>query len=313
MNQVPVYTVVVLIGVLTAVTFKFFFFSSATTTPNHPRKDSAILITGCSRGIGKTMADELARLGYTVLGAVRSQSSYGALEAEGKQAMIDGGGGGGTILPIHLDVSNDDQISSAVSRVEAILKERNLELIGIVNNAGINPEADIYSKIWNDGKGQVPDNELADMSVAKRVMDTNVLGVLRVTKAFLPLLTKEAKVGRIILLGSYFGSVSGAMNLSHLYYEASKFAMEGFADGLRRSLRKQEIGVTLLKPGNIQTDMNSVGEVSSDVVSQAVLQVLETSYPPPPRMYPGTVKGYSSWFLCTVFSILPTSITDTLV
>jgi NAD(P)-dependent dehydrogenase (short-subunit alcohol dehydrogenase family) len=249
-------------------------------------------------------------LGYTVLGAVRSQSSYGQIEAEGKAMMIDGGG---TILPIHLDVSSDDQISSAVSRVEAILKERNLELIGIVNNAGINPEADIYSTIWKDGKGTVPDNELADMSVAKRVMDTNVLGVFRVTKAFLPLLAKQAKVGRIILLGSYFGSVSGAMELSHLYYEASKFAMEGFADGLRRSLRKQEIGVTLLKPGNIQTDMNSVGEVSSDVVSQAVLQVLETSYPPPPRMYPGTIKGYSSWFLCTVFSILPTSITDTLV
>jgi NAD(P)-dependent dehydrogenase (short-subunit alcohol dehydrogenase family) len=312
MIQVPVYTAVVLIGVLTSVTFKFFFFSSATTTttPNHPRPNSAVLITGCSRGIGKTVAHELARLGYTVLGAVRSQSSYGQLEAEGKAMMIDGGG---TILPIHLDVSSDDQISSAVSRVEAILKERNLELIGIVNNAGINPEADIYSTIWKDGKGTVPDNELADMSVAKRVMDTNVLGVFRVTKAFLPLLAKQAKVGRIILLGSYFGSVSGAMELSHLYYEASKFAMEGFADGLRRSLRKQEIGVTLLKPGNIQTDMNSVGEVSSDVVSQAVLQVLETSYPPPPRMYPGTIKGYSSWFLCTVFSILPTSITDTLV
>jgi NAD(P)-dependent dehydrogenase (short-subunit alcohol dehydrogenase family) len=311
MIQVPVYTtVVVLIGVLT----KFFFFSSSTTTttPNHPRKDSAVLVTGCSRGIGNTMAHELARLGYTVLGAVRSQSSYGQLEAEGT-AMLDGSSGGGTILPILLDVSSDDQISSAVSRVEAILKERNLELIGIVNNAGINPEADIYSEIWKD-KGRAPDNELADMSLAKRVMDTNVLGVFRVTKAFLPLLTNQAKgVGRIILLGSYFGSVSGALELSHLYYEASKFAMEGFADGLRRSLRKQEIGVTLLKPGNIQTDMNKVGEVSPDVVSQALLQALETSYPPPPRMYPGTIKGYSSWFLCTAFSILPTWITDTLI
>jgi hypothetical protein len=78
--------------------------------------------------------------------------------------------------------------------------------------------------------------------------------VFGVTKAFLPLLTDQAKVGRIILLGSYFGSILGAMELSRylFYYEASK---------LCQSLRKQEIGVTLLKPGNIiQTDMNSAGE-----------------------------------------------------
>jgi hypothetical protein len=60
MIQERVYTAVVLIGVLMGVIFKFFFFSSSTTMPNHPQRDLANLITGCTQGIDKTMAHTLA-------------------------------------------------------------------------------------------------------------------------------------------------------------------------------------------------------------------------------------------------------------
>jgi NAD(P)-dependent dehydrogenase (short-subunit alcohol dehydrogenase family) len=273
--------------------------------PAHPRAQSAVLITGASRGIGKAIADDLSRLGYTVLGSVRSQSSYNAIQGEQPKQ------GGGKILPILLDVTNDLHIPDAVASVQTILKDNNLELVGIINNAGINPEGVAYEKAWDGGKGKVPENVLADINVASNVFDTNVIGTFRVTRSFLPLLKKEN--GRVILIGSYFGSISGALGLSHLYYESSKFAVEGFADGLRRSLAEEGIAVSLIKPGNIATDMNSVEDaVSPDVVSKAVVHALEAKNPRH-RYYPGPVKNYPSWLMCTIFTVLPTWITDKLL
>jgi hypothetical protein len=125
-----------------------------------------------------------------------------------------------------------------------------------------------------------------------------------------------------------FGSLAGAIGLPHVYYEASKHALEGLADGMRRGFQQQQqqkqqqnststsllrpVEVSLIKPGNIQTDMNRYGEVGPDQVTQVVLHALESNHPRH-RYYPGTVKGMSSRFLCTVFDILPTWFTDKLL
>jgi NAD(P)-dependent dehydrogenase (short-subunit alcohol dehydrogenase family) len=226
-------------------------------------------------------------------------------------------------------------MKQAVESVTLILNRPTppLQLIGIINNAGINPEAEQW-KITN-GEDAPPPNALSDPLLAEQVLSTNVLGCIRVTHAFVPLLqqhyhqTKPAtSSSRIVFIGSYFGSLAGAIGLPHVYYEASKHALEGLADGMRRGFQQQQqqkqqqnststsllrpVEVSLIKPGNIQTDMNRYGEVGPDQVTQVVLHALESNHPRH-RYYPGTVKGMSSRFLCTVFDILPTWFTDKLL
>ena len=157
-------------------------------------------------------------------------------------------------------------------------------------------------------KEEKPANVLADPSLSLRVMETNVVGVIRTTRAFLPLLTEN---GRIINIGSYFGSIAGKTGLGHASYEASKFALEGLSDNMRRSLRTdRNIKVCLIKPGNIQTDMNSVyGEVPADVVAKDIYHAVASSQPRA-RYYPGKVQGMSCRLVCFIFEMLPSSITD---
>ena len=154
-------------------------------------------------------------------------------------------------------------------------------------------------------KGETPPSALAEPSVASRVLETNVVGVLRVTRAFLPLLVES---GRIVNMGSYFGSIAGKTGLGHAAYEASKFALEGVSDNMRRSLTRQH--VSLIKPGNIQTDMNAkFGEVPAVVVARDVQHAIASAQPRA-RYYPGTVQGMPCRLVCWIFEMLPTSITD---
>jgi NAD(P)-dependent dehydrogenase (short-subunit alcohol dehydrogenase family) len=269
------------------------------------RVKSAVVVTGASRGIGKTIAAHLSLLGYTVFGSVRSQSSYDELKRSQSSTVPKG-----IIIPIIFDVTNDEQIAAAVVSIQKICQEKNLQLVGIVNNAGINPEGETLAKLYAEGKD--PENAMTDIGTVSRVLDTNVVGCFRVTRAFLPLLTRDGR-SRVVLVGSYFGTIAGALGLPHLAYETSKFALEGLADGLRRSLRTEKIGVSLIKPGNIQTDMNSeAGETPPLVVSNDVLAALEAKRPSP-RYYPGMVKGLPCSSICGFFDYFPTWFTDSQV
>ena len=143
------------------------------------------------------------------------------------------------------------------------------------------------------------------------VMATNVVGVGRTCRAFLPLL-RESGAGRLVLIGSYFGSIAGALGAGHLYYEASKHAVEGMADNLRRSEAAHGAGVrvSLVKPGNIVTGMNPkpYGEDEPAVVVRAVRHALG---PAPKRRYlAGRVKGWPVGLLCWTFTHMPSWLTD---
>lgn len=269
--------------------------------PAHDPSTSAILITGGSRGIGRSTADYLFSKGYSVLVTVRKQSQYDELvEAFHKSNK-------GSPYPVLLDVTNDSQVPAAMKQLRAFLTEHNKKLVALVNNAGINPEGEKMTEAYS--KGQPPEAVLADPSVGSRVFETNVVGVGRITKACLPLLTKG---GRIVNIGSYFGSIAGKGGLCHCYYEASKFALEGMTANMRRTLKEEKgIIVSLIKPGNIDTEMNSVGEVSADVVAMDIEHAI-ASPRPRPRYYPGLVKGYSAKNLCLMFEMLPTWLTDKL-
>eukprot|EP00536_Pseudo-nitzschia_multiseries_P014340 jgi/Psemu1/214397/e_gw1.688.5.1 len=278
-------------------------------TPDKRRK-CAVLITGASRGIGKTVALQLSSLGYTVFGNVRSQSSFDELMARNDDAERSTDTAG-TIIPLKFDVTDDEGIGAAVTKVNTVCGEAGLDFIGIVNNAAINPEGEDISKSFLDENTKYPDNVLSDSKTVMRVMDTNVIGCFRVTRSFLPLLTKEK--GRVILVGSYFGTLAGPLGLPHLAYESSKHALEGLADGLRRGLKDEGIQVSLIKPGNIDTDMNPLGDkVSPQEVSRDILAALEAKKPKA-RYYPGTVKGIPARILCAIFGLLPSSMTDKLL
>jgi NAD(P)-dependent dehydrogenase (short-subunit alcohol dehydrogenase family) len=266
--------------------------------PAHSPTESAVLITGGSRGIGHATAEYLSARGYTIFITVRKMPQ-----------SDESGSSNGKIIPILLDVTNDDHVGPAVLTVTDTLNKSksSLKLVAIVNNAGINPEGDEITR--NKKAGKPNDNQLSDPSVAERVFATNVLGVVRVTKAFLPLLSNG---GRIVHIGSYFGSISGKAGLNHLYYESSKFALEGLSDGMRRSLKAEGISVSLIKPGNIQTEMNQeFGEVGPEVVAKDIYHAI-ASPSPLPRYYPGLVTGYNCHLLCWIFGVLPTWLTDKL-
>ena len=298
---------------IAAVIFSCLWFAGRidSHTPNFTpdqRQKSAVLITGASRGIGKAAALHLSSLGYTVFGNVRSQSSYDKLIASNSERTA---AATGKIIPIKFDVAQDQDMGTAVTEIEKTCKESGLDFVGIINNAGINPEGDAIAKSYMEKDAKGPENKLADTATVTRVMETNVVGCFRVTRSFLPILAKEK--GRVILIGSYFGTLAGPIGLSHVAYESSKHALEGLADGLRRGLKKEGIRVSLIKPGNIDTDMNPLGDkVSPDEVSKDILAALEAKNPRA-RYYPGTVKGIPTRLLCAVFGLLPAFVTDKLL
>lgn len=265
--------------------------------PHKVPGDSAVLITGGARGIGRDTADYLISRGYSVLVTVRKQSQYDEMKAAAEES------GNQTPYPLLFDVTVEEHVPAAMEQLQSFLKEHKKELIAVVNNAGINPEGDQLNESGKTSK----QNKLVDASIGSRTLETNVIGVGRVTKATLPIL---AKGGTIVNIGSYFGSMAGYTGLDHCYYEASKFAIEGMSDNMRRSLKKEGIRVALVKPGNIATSMNTVhGEVSAKCVAIDIEHAV-SSPSPKARYYPGKVGGYPTRFVCWIYDMLPTFISD---
>jgi len=256
----------------------------------------AVLITGGRSGIGRFCAEMLAKKGWTVFVTVRKAADAEAISSEGP------------LVPLVLDVTNDDHFAPALQQLEVALNKRSLKLAAVVANAGINPEGDAYSDA--EEKGEVL-KELAPISVARSVFDTNFMGVARTATTFLPRLREDR--GRFIMIGSYFGTIAGALGLPHLYYESTKFALEGYADGLRRALKSEGVMVSMVKPGNIVTGMNDKhGEDNPKVVADAVNDAISASHPRA-RYYAGRVKSVPMWLICRIFSLLPEALTDCLL
>lgn len=284
------------VAVVAAISLGAYLGSSSKKGPFKDPKKSCVLITGGARGIGRDTANYLISRGYSVIVTVRKQSQYVEMQIAAEESNNQ------TPYPILFDVTKDEHVPTATKQLESFLEQYGKELIAVVNNAGINPEA---------GEGlEKPEvtQLLADPSLGSRVLETNVIGVGGVRKAFLPILSKG---GTIVNIGSYYGSIAGAWCLHHCYYEASKFALEGMTDNMRRSLKKEGIRVVLVKPGNIVTDLNPVGEVSTEVVSKDIERAIASTNPKP-RYYPGKVAGYSCQFICRMYEMLPTSWLDRL-
>jgi len=174
----------------------------------------AVLITGASTGIGRNMAETLAAEGYFVYAGARKQADIDALSA------LD------NIQGIRLDVTVQEEIDAAVETV----RKEGRGLYGLVNNAGVGV------------LGPMIEVDEEDMQFQ---MDVNVFGPYRVTKAFAPLII-ESK-GRITTTGSISGILSGTLFGP---YSMSKHAIEAFTDSLAREMRKFDVHVSVIEPGN---------------------------------------------------------------
>lgn len=186
-----------------------------------------ILITGVSTGIGYSTAVQLIARGYTVFGSVRK-------EADGervREAL------GGRFIPLLFDVTDHEGVKTAVAQLQTHLGEQNLA--GLVNNAGISI------------LGPLMHLDLADF---RRQFEVNLFGLLDITRQCLPLLGARPGApeprGRIINVSSVSGRIAypffGA-------YAASKHALEGLSDSLRRELILYGIDVIVVEPGTTQT------------------------------------------------------------
>jgi len=179
----------------------------------------AVLVTGASSGIGRNIAETLAAEGHYVYAGAR------------KQADIDALSGIDNVTGIRLDVNVQSEIDEAVDFV----RRQGRGLYGLVNNAGVAVIGPLIEIDEDDMQFQ---------------MNVNVFGPYRVTKAFAPLII-ESK-GRITTTGSISGILSGSFFGP---YSMSKHAVEAFTDSLAREMNKFDVRVSVIEPGNYESDI----------------------------------------------------------
>jgi NAD(P)-dependent dehydrogenase (short-subunit alcohol dehydrogenase family) len=183
-----------------------------------------ILITGSSSGIGRATAERFARKGWWVFASMRRPESGAELRALAAQNRW-------RISTPTLDVTRDDSVEGAVGQV---LGETGGQLDVLVNNAGYFAFGSLEETTPDELRAQ---------------LDTNVVGVHRVTRAVLPAMRARG-AGTIVTLGSVSGKV--ALPIVGPYH-ASKWALEGMIEALRLELIPFGIRVVLVEPGPFQT------------------------------------------------------------
>jgi NAD(P)-dependent dehydrogenase (short-subunit alcohol dehydrogenase family) len=171
-----------------------------------------VLITGCSRGIGRESALKLQALGWTVVGTLRGEAGREELEAAGVEVVL-------------MDVTRPDEVTRAVE--------------GIVERHGR-----IDALVANAGRGLFGCFETLEDRQARDLMDVNFFGVLSCAREVLPHLRKSQ--GRLVVISSIAGRRSAP---GSSLYNASKFAIEGWAEGLSYELAPFGVQVVLVEPG----------------------------------------------------------------
>ncbi len=187
----------------------------------------SVVITGTSTGIGWGAAKILLGRGFRVFGSLRKPADAQRLKAEF----------GDDFVPLLFDVTDEAAVYAAAAKVRAALAGETLA--GLVNNAGVAVPGPLL---------EVPIEEF------RRQFEVNLIGVVTVTQAFAPLLGTDAelhgKPGRIVNISSVGGRTATPFVGP---YNASKFALEGLSESLRRELLLFGINVIVVGPGAVVT------------------------------------------------------------
>lgn len=207
-----------LVGLLMAAPVAFAG-STATNAPE-PVAQRAVLVTGASTGIGRKITERLAAEGWFVYAGARKDKDLAELDA------IE------NVQSVRLDVTSAADIAAAV---ETITKAGR-GLYGVVNNAGVAIRAPLVETREED---------------FHYVMDVNVYGPYRITKAFSPLIIAEK--GRVTTISS----ISGILSAPGLgVYSMSKHAIEAFGDALAVEMAPLGVQVSLVEPGNYRSEIS---------------------------------------------------------
>jgi len=199
------------------------------------------VVTGASSGIGEATALRLARTGFDVFAGVRKDE-----DAERAAALHQ------RVTPLKIDVADEASVQAAKEQVG------DGPIAGLVNNAGISVNGPL---------------EFVPLDEWRKQLDVNVIGQVAVTQAFLPGI--RAAKGRIVNIGSVGGII--ALPLFGPY-AASKFALEGITDSLRRELRSHGVQVAIVEPGAIATRIWEKGMAAADELASGMPPEAETVY-----------------------------------
>jgi short-subunit dehydrogenase len=186
-----------------------------------------VLITGATAGIGRQTALHLAKLGHHVIASGRKVAELEKLKAEASGLKLD---------TVELDVTSPASIATAVVTVKALTGGNGPDVL--VNNAGFGVLG--------------PTSEISDAEM-RRQYETNVFGLMAVTRAFLPQMV-ERRAGRVINVSS----VGGRIVLPYFgVYNSTKYAVEALSDAMRYELLPFGIDVCLIEPGVIRTNFEA--------------------------------------------------------
>jgi short-subunit dehydrogenase len=263
-----------------------------------------ILITGSTAGIGRATALELARKGHRVIATGRRESALAELREEAKGTKLE------TVV---LDVTDAASITAAKAEVDRLTDGYGVD--ALVNNAG-------YAVL-----GPV---ESIDDRALREQFDTNVFGLMAVTRAFVPAMRARGR-GRVVNISSMAGRITFPMMG---VYHASKYALEALSDAMRNELSPFGVRIVLVEPGFIHTEFTDRAMAEVDKFRQSpyapvmdranrvrhrfestgagphvVVRAIEAAIT---RARPRTryVTPFSVYFVLALFRILPTGLVD---
>ncbi len=185
-------------------------------------KSKIVLVTGAAHGIGQAITEYLSQKGDFVIATDFDSEGLAKYNSKDK------------IHAIEMDVTNQDSIQKAVSEVEKLAGGIDC----IVNNAGLFIGGPIVEVDFKD---------------FLKLFDVNVLGYIRITQSFYPLL--KANKGRVVNMSSEVGRIAFPFNGP---YTMSKYAIEAFSDSLRREFQFLDMKVVIIQPGAIRTSLPEV-------------------------------------------------------
>ena len=189
--------------------------------------NKSVLITGATSGIGEACSKAFAASGYSLILTGRSQEKLNALQEQLAK-------NGAKVKTLTFDVRNREETAQAL----ASLTGEWADIDSLVNNAGLDL-----------GLDKLHEGDFEDWDI---MIDTNIKGLLNVTRMVVPMMVKRNK-GHIINIGSVAGDVAYSMGN---VYCATKAAVKALTDGLRIDLVNTPIKVTNVKPGLVETNFS---------------------------------------------------------